>query len=513
MPLPTSIKHAYESVSNVSLDGVEVHHDSSEPGRYGAEAFTAGGRIHLGAGKEKHLGHEAWHAVQQRQGRVRANTNVGGQAANTDRVLEDEADRMAASLPRLMRSLARPPATDDGPATPRIRRKVGGANGQGVARRSDDDGGTRIRRSPARTPGRRSRDVDVMQGVWAGLGPDDEEFALDHPLHALAAWGEANFRQLSSRGLEALGLLLGYVRSGEGNDDAFRQIELFLRRTLSDGLVAYSMRGLFDQVVSQGLLGMVTTDELTGPGGDHEDTPDAPEIPVVLLNLHLVRFDQMRPGDVGAQAIANRLVMMHRELEGYASIPPLAWLPNLQRFVIQRLKMGMRTEEEILRPLADDGGSEDEGVAVGEDGDEGIFQFAHTPNGLSGPKSYTGLNNGFAYVNVLYTRDGVGSIDFAGPTSYTPGGWVNPEQGGTVDLTQGGTATHGLTSGGNLVQLAGGSRKQHFSVANRIVGNGYGQYSPPGLTWHHQLNEYDMVLVDRTAHQKHGHNGGNLYWT
>ena len=36
-----------------------------------AHAYTQGSEIHLGAGQERHLPHEAWHVVQQAQGRVR----------------------------------------------------------------------------------------------------------------------------------------------------------------------------------------------------------------------------------------------------------------------------------------------------------------------------------------------------------------------------------------------------------------------------------------------------------
>jgi hypothetical protein len=85
------------------MEGVKVHYDSAEPGRVGAEAFAHGPDIHLAPGAERHLPHEAWHIVQQRQGRVPASVQFKGLAVNIDPALEGEADAMgkrAAAQPR-----------------------------------------------------------------------------------------------------------------------------------------------------------------------------------------------------------------------------------------------------------------------------------------------------------------------------------------------------------------------------------------------------------------------------
>ncbi|MEL6127089.1 MAG: DUF4157 domain-containing protein, partial [Pseudomonadota bacterium] len=37
-------------------------------------AYAQGSNIHLGPGQDQHLPHEAWHVVQQRQGRVPTTT-------------------------------------------------------------------------------------------------------------------------------------------------------------------------------------------------------------------------------------------------------------------------------------------------------------------------------------------------------------------------------------------------------------------------------------------------------
>ena len=52
--------------------------------------------IHLGPGQERHLPHEAWHVVQQKQGRVAATAQLKGAAVNDSPALEAEADAMGA---------------------------------------------------------------------------------------------------------------------------------------------------------------------------------------------------------------------------------------------------------------------------------------------------------------------------------------------------------------------------------------------------------------------------------
>jgi hypothetical protein len=49
---------------------VNVHYGSSQPAQLNAHAYAQGSDIHMGAGQEQHLPHEAWHVVQQQRGRV-----------------------------------------------------------------------------------------------------------------------------------------------------------------------------------------------------------------------------------------------------------------------------------------------------------------------------------------------------------------------------------------------------------------------------------------------------------
>lgn len=69
--LPDQLKTGIESLSGMNMDGVKVHYNSSRPAELNALAYAQGRDIHLASGQEQHLPHEAWHVVQQAQGRVR----------------------------------------------------------------------------------------------------------------------------------------------------------------------------------------------------------------------------------------------------------------------------------------------------------------------------------------------------------------------------------------------------------------------------------------------------------
>lgn len=99
--LPTGLRAGIEGLSGLSMDDVRVHYNSAEPSKVDAAAYTAHTDIHVAPGEERHLAHEAWHVVQQKQGRVREGTRVGGVPINTDHSLEHEADRMGERAGRL----------------------------------------------------------------------------------------------------------------------------------------------------------------------------------------------------------------------------------------------------------------------------------------------------------------------------------------------------------------------------------------------------------------------------
>lgn len=94
--LPVPLLSGIAALSGVDLSDVRVHRDSAAPAQLHALAYAQSNEIHVGPGQEAHLPHEAWHVVQQRQGRVRETMRMAGIGVNDDAELEREADRMGA---------------------------------------------------------------------------------------------------------------------------------------------------------------------------------------------------------------------------------------------------------------------------------------------------------------------------------------------------------------------------------------------------------------------------------
>jgi hypothetical protein len=106
--LPSNLKAGIEHLSGVALDGVKVHYNSTKPARLQAVAFAQGTNIYLAPGQEKCLPHEAWHVVQQKQGRVKPTNQISGVAINANSGLENEANIMGVKAYRMNRSHPRP---------------------------------------------------------------------------------------------------------------------------------------------------------------------------------------------------------------------------------------------------------------------------------------------------------------------------------------------------------------------------------------------------------------------
>ncbi|HEY6897927.1 MAG TPA: DUF4157 domain-containing protein [Rhodocyclaceae bacterium] len=125
--LPDNLKHGVEALSGISLDGVKVHYNSSQPAQLNALAYAQGRDIHVAPGQEKHLPHEAWHVAQQAQGRVRPTRQMKeGVPVNDDAGLENEADVMGAKAMQMRF------AGDAASA------QAGGASAQGTVQREDE---------------------------------------------------------------------------------------------------------------------------------------------------------------------------------------------------------------------------------------------------------------------------------------------------------------------------------------------------------------------------------------
>ena len=95
--LPANLKAGVENLSRLSMDEVKVHYNSDKPAQLNAEAYAHATAIHIVPGQQKHLPHEAWHVLQQKQGRVKPTMQMKeGININDDAALEDEADIMGA---------------------------------------------------------------------------------------------------------------------------------------------------------------------------------------------------------------------------------------------------------------------------------------------------------------------------------------------------------------------------------------------------------------------------------
>jgi len=88
--LPDQLKSGIETLSGLAMDDVRVHYNSSKPAAVQAHAYAQGTDIHIAPGQEKHLPHEAWHVVQQKQGRVKPTLQLKGVAIN-DQIVQHAA--------------------------------------------------------------------------------------------------------------------------------------------------------------------------------------------------------------------------------------------------------------------------------------------------------------------------------------------------------------------------------------------------------------------------------------
>jgi hypothetical protein len=93
--LPDQLKTGIENLSGYSMDDVKVHYNLDKSAQFQAHAYAQGTDIHIEHGQEKHLPHEAWHVLQQKQGRVNPTMQMKGAVnVNDDDGLEKEADMM-----------------------------------------------------------------------------------------------------------------------------------------------------------------------------------------------------------------------------------------------------------------------------------------------------------------------------------------------------------------------------------------------------------------------------------
>ena len=80
--LPDELKSNAENLSGYDMSDVKVHRNEANPAQLQAHAYAQGTDIHIGPGQEKHLPHEAWHVVQQKQGRVKPTVQMEDSETN-----------------------------------------------------------------------------------------------------------------------------------------------------------------------------------------------------------------------------------------------------------------------------------------------------------------------------------------------------------------------------------------------------------------------------------------------
>ena len=123
--LSDQLKTGMENLSGISLDDVKIHRNSDKPAQLQAHAYTQGSEIHLGPNQEKHLPHEAWHVVQQKQGRVKPTVQMqDGINMNDDAGLEKEADVMGSKALQLMNGKSTNPVSESPGGTGQVFQRI-----------------------------------------------------------------------------------------------------------------------------------------------------------------------------------------------------------------------------------------------------------------------------------------------------------------------------------------------------------------------------------------------------
>lgn len=168
--LPQPLRSGIEALSGLDMSEVSVHHNSDRPAQLNALAYAQGNDIHLGPGQEHHLPHEAWHVVQQRQGRVQPTMQMAGLSVNDSGALESEADVMgrkaasAAVNPARVTSASNAPT--GGHAAMQLKRNTKPADGVLLATFANIGSGHTL---PGSVLTGKTNDVDKGAAIWAHL--------------------------------------------------------------------------------------------------------------------------------------------------------------------------------------------------------------------------------------------------------------------------------------------------------------------------------------------------------
>ncbi len=483
--LPDHLKTGIESLSGLSMNDVKVHYNSDKPAQLQALAYTQGNDIHVAPGQVHHLPHEAWHVVQQRQGRVAPTMQARGQAINDDHGLEQEADTMGAKAKQLQVA----PSTT-------IEEKSNGTTQQ-----------------------------KVVQRKWVSLlengSLNTEQRQLVNTIYQESPI-KAYIQMLKFLGDTEK---LNYISQVDWSEASISAVNKAISGTIED-LGYFSTSYLFTRIEDVVVFfipeiehGEEHNIEVTAEVDESDHGPMTGGAPEEIID-----WDELEPEGMsrlskakdmfGTPVLFNlflNLVQYHCKKAGVG-------LPDqLDKRYLLWLKSGVFTRSQFKQLL---------GITpLSGDDTKQIIQMARTPNTYSFNGDYTGASNGFNYDNVIYYRDGYGSIDFTkNPKSIVANynkaegakiksasiQWVNPQDSSSEiqlsnDLKD---KTKGVMPSGTKVTLRTATRPQHFAIADMLFPN-----SRTGTwTWHHLTSKYKMVLVDMTVHAKQGHNGGVYIW-
>lgn len=87
---------------------------------------------------------------------------------------------------------------------------------------------------------------------------------------------------------------------------------------------------------------------------------------------------------------------------------------------------------------------------------------------------------------------------------------INPVRNKKVDLS---TISFGCgkSLGGETVDIQSGTRQQHYSIGDKILGINP-DFRSGKYTWHHLVDKYYMDLIDMDVHKRFHHTGGFNAW-
>jgi hypothetical protein len=198
--LPDGLKSGIEYLSGISVANVKVHYNSSQPAQLNSLAYTQGSDIYIAASQEKHLPHEAWHAVQQARGQVNPTARVGDWLINDNAALEREADVMGERA-----HLSRPHHELDA---------QGSSGSVNPARNAPDDKSIQL------TTKRKRDDVNSTEGTYAGRENEKKRLGIvtgsrTHESEHIVGFAVAHPNEIRKKSREPEGQMPAYYEVKE----------------------------------------------------------------------------------------------------------------------------------------------------------------------------------------------------------------------------------------------------------------------------------------------------------